>query len=493
MRRADLTVLAESAAGPGFARAAIRFLGELGGSMVEPARFARARAPWAGDGPRRAYAEEVAALLRCYRDGLGLPASWTTSCSRGRRSTRCAASPPGAPRLFVYGFDDFRLELDALRRSPAAAAPTCWCRSPSSPEDGVQGRGRDTRGAAGARRARALWSRSTTTTRRLARGPPPSRARLVRGRARPAGPRRRDLVPLRRRRAGRAGVGGRACARAASRRGSPGNVAVVFREPGRYASLIEQVFDAYGIPYSIDRKVQLGHTGVGRGLLALMRCALPAGAPRTCSPTCARPGCSGFPAWRTGSRPSCGARARSFGRRARSGSATAGRSTTWIGCVPPRRPAGYVAELERRALRLFSAPHERVAAILRGPGLDEASAARGARGAARVARAGGAGAPPRAPGRRGARLDPARVLRVLEELEVRLGEDPQPDRVQVASPEAIRAPLRGGADLRAPAGELPRGSWPSPSCRTRIARIAAASGLVLPVREDRLERERYLF
>ena len=43
-------------------------------------------------------------------------------------------------------------------------------------------------------------------------------------------------------------------------------------------------------------------------------------------------------------------------------------------------------------------------------------------------------------------------------------------------------------------GELPRGSWPSPSCRTRIAAPSPRrAGLVLPVREDRLERERYLY
>ena len=57
----------------------------------------------------------------------------------------------------------------------------------------------------------------------------------------------------------------------------PGEVAVVFRDPGRYASVVEQVFDAYGIPFSIDRAVPLAHTGLGRGLLALLRCATGAG------------------------------------------------------------------------------------------------------------------------------------------------------------------------------------------------------------------------
>ncbi len=34
------------------------------------------------------------------------------------------------------------------------------------------------------------------------------------------------------------------------------------------------MFGAYGIPYSMDRAVPFAHTGVGRGLLALLRCAL---------------------------------------------------------------------------------------------------------------------------------------------------------------------------------------------------------------------------
>src|SRR3954452_20020135 len=57
----------------------------------------------------------------------------------------------------------------------------------------------------------------------------------------------------------------------------PGDIAVVFRDPRRYAALAGHVFDTYGIPYSIDRRIPLGHTALGRGLLALIRCARPGG------------------------------------------------------------------------------------------------------------------------------------------------------------------------------------------------------------------------
>jgi ATP-dependent helicase/DNAse subunit B len=87
------------------------------------------------------------------------------------------------------------------------------------------------------------------------------------------------------------------------------------------------------------------------------------------------------------------------------------------------------------------------------------------------------------------------VLRVLEQLEVHLGETPQPDRVQVATPEAIRARRFEAVFICGlEEGEFPRGASPEPFLSDEDRRaIATASGLVLPVREDRLDRERYLF
>src|SRR3954464_15444160 len=65
-----LRVMAESAARPGFTRAAAAFLEEIEGSMVEPARFTQALRAWAGDGGRGQYAKEVSELYRRYRAGL---------------------------------------------------------------------------------------------------------------------------------------------------------------------------------------------------------------------------------------------------------------------------------------------------------------------------------------------------------------------------------------------------------------------------------------
>src|SRR4051794_14795575 len=68
VRGLELRELRESAERPGFARAATRLISELEGAMVEPAAFESALAAWAGHGPRRPYAREVAALYSAYRE-----------------------------------------------------------------------------------------------------------------------------------------------------------------------------------------------------------------------------------------------------------------------------------------------------------------------------------------------------------------------------------------------------------------------------------------
>ena len=128
VRRAELAVLAESAAQPGFVHAAARFVTELGRSMVEPARLTRALRDWAGDGPRRALrrggGRDLPRLPRRARVGR---ARRRRSCSPGARSTRCAASPgAGAPRRCssTASTTSIRSSATRSRRSPATAGPT---------------------------------------------------------------------------------------------------------------------------------------------------------------------------------------------------------------------------------------------------------------------------------------------------------------------------------------------------------------------------------
>ncbi|MFL5866201.1 MAG: PD-(D/E)XK nuclease family protein, partial [Thermoleophilaceae bacterium] len=147
-------------------------------------------------------------------------------------------------------------------------------------------------------------------------------------------------------------------------------------------------------------------------------------------------------------------------------------------------PKAFLDELDRQLEGRFGAPWRRRAAILSGSDLDHPRAYRAAHQALQELKALSGGG-----------LDHRRVHDVLAELQVRVGEDPQPDRVQVATPEAVRA-RRFEAVLLCglQEGEFPRGASPEPFLPDADRReIAEASGLVLPFREDQLDRERYLF
>ncbi len=494
IRRTELTVLAESAGQPGFVRAAARFVAELERSMVDPARLTRALRDWTGSGPRRAYAEEVAAVYRGYRSAIDAAGLADPELYAWRALDALRENPEawGATPLFVYGFDDFTpLELDALDTIAARCGADVTVSLPFEP-------GREAfRAVAGirqellARGAReevlapvdehyapesrdALHHLERLLFEEPGEGVDPGSAISLhsaggeRAEVELAGARVLELL--------RDGV-------------APGDVAVVFREPGRYASLVEQVFGSYGIPYSIDRAVPFGHTGIGRGLLALIRCAALAGNAQDLLAYLRTPGLLHQP----GLADRLEARVRKQGAHAAEEARELWEGERWpLDELDRLRHApdavAFVAELEERLAKLFAAPHERRAAVLSGPELDEARALRAGQAALAQLRAvlgRGGGRPP----------DAARVHRVLEQLEVHVGDTPQPDRVQVASPESIRARRFEAVFVCGlQEGEFPRGAASEPFLSDEDRRaIATASGLVLPVREDRLDRERYLF
>ena len=262
----------------------------------------------------------------------------------------------------------------------------------------------------------------------------------------------------------------------------PGDIAVVVRRPDDYASLLEQVFGAYDIPFSIDRSVRLGHTGLGRGLLALVRCAAdPDAAAATDLLAWLRtPGLLKQP----GLADRLEAKVRQAGAHDAAEARALWESEHWkLDDLDRLRQAGggaaLLAELERQLERLFAAPYRRRAAILRGPELDDPRVYVAARDALAQLRA-VVEADPRT------RLGPERVLAVLRELRVHLGEPPQPDRVQVAKPEAIRARrFQAVFVCGLQEGEFPGGAVPEPFLPDEDRRaIALASGLLLPAREQ---------
>jgi ATP-dependent helicase/DNAse subunit B len=487
VRRARLELLADSAEQPGFVHAAARFVEELGGSMVEPARFTQALRAWAGDGPRRRYADEVAAIYRGYRDGLD-KAGLVASELFGWRALDALRRDPdawGATPVFVYGFDDFDpVQLDALDTLanrcgvdvtvslPYEAGRTAF-KAVAGVHQELLARGAqehvleplddhyaDESRAALHHLERSLFEDGVEPIE------PGAAVELhtaagQRAEIELAGARVLDLL--------RGGT-------------EPGDIAVVLRRPDEYASLLEQVFGAYEIPYSIDRSVPLGHTALGRGLLALIRCATdPAAAATDLLAWLRTPGLLQQP----GLADRLEAEVRQQGAHGAAEARVIWEREHWkLDDLDRLRDAGdMLAELDRQLGRLFAAPYRRRAAILRGPELDDPRVYVAAREAIAELRA------------LGTKLPPERVLSALGELRVKLGEPPQPDRVQVADPGAIRARRFEAVFVCGlQEGEFPGGASPEPFLPDEDRRaLAIASGLRLPVREDRLDRERYLF
>ncbi|MEJ7788381.1 MAG: PD-(D/E)XK nuclease family protein, partial [Thermoleophilaceae bacterium] len=491
VRGARLEALAESAGQPGFVRAALRFVAELERSMVEPARLTQALRQWAGDGARRAYAEEIASIYRRYREGLDAAGVADAETQAWRALDALRRDPPawaGEP-VFVYGFDDFtHLELDALETLSDRAGVRVVVSLPYEA-------GREAFRALATVRQR-LGELAADTIELGAVSDhyrPASRDALHalerglfeegRGPARSSG-------AVRMHRAGGERAEVELCGAEVLRllrEGTPaGEVAVVFRDPKSYASMVEQVFTAYGIPYSIDNSVELAHTGLGRGLLALIRCAVLDGSAEDLLAYLRTPGLVREPyltdhleaeVRRLG--VSSAAQAREIWE---------GAENRWAlkeidALAGARDRPAFLASLDRQLERLFANPWRRSAPVFEGAELDDPRAFTAVHAAiAELSALTG-------------EMDYQRVHDVLAGLGVRAGSEPQPGRVQVTSPEAIRARrFQAVFVCGLQEHEFPRRSASEPFLSDADRRdIARATGLVLGLREDQLERERYLF
>ena len=251
---------------PGFSRAAARFLAEVGRAGIEPDELGSALSDWARRRARAALRARDRAdprrLPRGARRGRA-GRSRAVRLAHARRVPRRTPRAWGATPVFVYGFDDFTdVELAGIEALAEHVDVTL-----SFPYE----RGRH-----------AFDALADTFARLEAVG---GRARRAGGRARPLRRRARatrsitssgGLFDASGRRASPAGTAVRLHSAGGERAevelaaasvleqlaaGTPaGDIAVVFRSPERYASLVDQVFFAYGIPFSLDRRVPLGHT-----------------------------------------------------------------------------------------------------------------------------------------------------------------------------------------------------------------------------------------
>jgi ATP-dependent helicase/DNAse subunit B len=493
---AKLDALNASAQTPGFAQALLRLATELEERRIDPARWWVAMRAWAErDPPRAAYAEELARLYGAYRDGLEKLGrrDRTLHDQAALDALRLQPARWRATPVFLYGFDDLtppqRDTVETL--AVHAEAPVTVSLAYEPGRVAFAGRGETFQELI------ALAPEHVELPARKEHYARPALHALERTLFEPQPPKRPDpgdaLQLLE-------GGGERAelelvaaqVARLIRDKGfAPEDVAVVLREPRDQAALIAQVFGDLEVPFALDRWIAVGHTALGRGVVALLRCALADGT------------ADDLLAWlRTPGKLARPALADRLEQRARvDGAASAKQARAlWEADHPDfvlgeldrlaaaaDDPAKLARRLSAETAALFAAPHRGKARVLAGAEALEARVAAALRQAlAELERLAAADA----------RLvpEPHELARVLSDLEVRAHDDPRPGVVAITSPQALRARRVRAlylCGLREDA--FPRPPTPEPFLGDDERRaLNAASGLRLRLREDRLDAERYL-
>ena len=490
---ARLELLAPSAATAGFAAAAGRLFAELQRTLVTPARL-RVALRAAGT-PR--HAEEIAGLYSAYVRRLE---SLGRVDEEGRAwqvldALRASPAAWGDRPVFLYGFDDLLpLQLDALealvrvvgvevtvslpyergRAAFAGRAATVEALRPLAEADG---------------RVVELPDRSEHYHGPLARAALHHLERnLFEPVVEPASP--NGAVRLL-----EAG-GERAEAELAAasvlellRDGmEPGDVAVLV-PIAEEAALVEQVLEDFGLPVERDGRVALGRTRLGAGLLAFARCALGKGDAGDLVTWLRTPGKL--------RRPELADELEARVRRAAVADVRvvralweelAGSPLHELDGLASAARAGlepFLDALEAELERIWTAPHRRQAALLAPQHEGDARLAAAVRAA---------GGELRALAAAGLTTTAAEALDALGKLEVRA--DPgTPGGVLVAEPASVRARrFRAVLLLGLQDGAFPARPTPEPFLSDDDRReLARAGGLVLPLHEDVLARERHLF
>jgi ATP-dependent helicase/DNAse subunit B len=501
-----LDALAPAAGSRGFLQATGAFLAELERTLVTPQRLTVALRAWQQAPPA---AHEIAAIYAAYTRSLerlgrvdGDLFAW-----RALDALRAAPGAWGATPVFLYGFDDLTpLERDAVETlARIAGADVTVSLSYERGRSAFAGR------AGTAEDLRQIADDVVELPPLAEHYDPPARAALhalERGLFEPGevagevdGEPVGDAVRLLVAGGERAEIEliGAELLRLLTDPDAPvpgDEIAVVLRSPARAAALIEQVFGAYGIPYALDRRVPLSHTALGRGLLALARCALLAerATAQDLIVYLRTPG--RLERLELADRLELAVRREAIGD-------VAGARGTWEsapggwplreldrlrGAAADGAPALYEA-LAREARALLSAPHRGSGRVLDAAEEVDARALAVLLGALEQLAELAAAEPRRPP------EEPEALLATLGELEVALGTAPRPGAVLVADPLAIRARRFDTVVVAGlQEGEFPRPARPEPFLPDEQRReLSSASGLRLELREDALADERYLF
>ncbi len=498
VREAPLRVLAGSAGTPGFARAAGRLFAELQRALVPPERFTAGVRRWADEagGGRRAYADEVAGLYAAYRRRLAELGRVDPEGQAWGALDALRAAPErwGGRPVFLYGFDELTpAQLDAVetlvracgaevtvsltaeagRAALAARAATVEVLRPLAAATGrvVELPDRSEHYAPAARPALHRLER------RLFEGAPAGERVTPNGAVRllEAGGERAEAELI-----------GAALLELVRQGAAPGDIAILVRAQEQ-APLLEQVLTAYGLPVERDDRVPVSGTRLGAGLLAYGRAALRGGTAADVLTWLRTPGKLAAPE-----------EADDLERRVRRHEAVTVADVVRLRRAPfPELDAlraaaaagveplldALLAELEAT----WAAPHRRRAAVLDAAAHADARIAARIRSACEELRSLAAVAPELVG-------TPADVLRALGEVELRLG-GATGAGVLLADPLSVRARrFRAVVVCGLQDGAFPARPVPEPFLDDDERRaLAKASGIVLPLHEDVLARERFLF
>jgi hypothetical protein len=509
-------------AGRGFARALGELIAELRVRRVTPARFAAALqtgavanggAGSAGEARAAGSARELAALFARYAELLDQIGRVDAEQRAVLALDALRRSPSrwGQKPVLFYGFDDFTpLQLDTIetlgavvgapvtvsltyepgRTAFAGRAGTFHALAPIAAEHRAAV-ARSDYYAAGARSALSHLERGLFEAD-AGRVHADGALRLFEG-----GDERAELELV-------AGELGKLLAQGIP----PGEIAVLARMPAASAELLEEVFTAAGIPYSLQRRRPFADSAIGRALIGLLRC-VPAGGPGAHGAEAGGDGgasggeAADLLAWlrapglleRAELADWLEASARRSGARGAEQARALWEQRHWpldaIDRVRAAAERGTGALIERAARELdwlFAAPRRGQATVLASDELDEARALAAGQAAlgelAELARE----APllvPRAP---------AELARTLAGVEFLTGQRPTGAAVAVVDPLALRARrVRALFICGLQEGVFPAHARPQPLLSSEQRRaLAEGSGIRLGAPEDALAAERYL-
>ena len=480
--QARLRVLGDSARTPGFARAAGRLFSELQRAAIGPERFTAGMRAWAGETGRRDYAEDVAALYAAYGRRVAALDRVDPDGFAFNALDALRADPArwGGRPVFLYGFDELTAtQLDAVETLVRACEADVTISLTYEP-----GRAAFAARAAAVETLRPLADEVIALEARREFAAP-ALHHLERHLFEEAQPQRPNgavrLLEAGGERA-EAELIGAALLELVEAGAAPGDIAVLVRTPEQ-APLLEQTLTAYGLPVERSGRVRMGDTRLGAGVLAFAAAALGGSA-------------ADLLRWlRTPGKTATQEEVDRIEQRLRRANVqTAAEAVSLLEMPDLAAPLealraaegseAFLAALEAELDAIWQAPHHRAAAVLDADGLADAAVARELRYAVRELSA----------------LDPEvagsahDLLAALGAVEVRTGAVTGAG-VLLADPLAVRARrFRVVVVCGLQDGAFPRHATPEPFLDDADRRaLARASGIVLPLHEDGLDRERFLF